>query len=330
MDVASPTTPKDGLSKGKPRTLTQAQRERKRAADRKSVRQARAKTKNYVAHLEQLLADTASPGDSDRTSRLLCRLNQNFTEINRLKESLAAIRDIAQTALDDGSANKDSLTRASSAALCESTCNNSADDGPSAQNGAGSHAAIEAGTEETSSSNTWPPLDIIGLASFDLADKLTLPTSLSQLSGLDTAAAGFHAPDPLLDGRLQIPPAGGKAQAPQPSSDLQCSNDTRYIWDSLGYYTLNALQSAMASAWTPDSVRDADIMITAVVHGWDAVPAKYQWLDATWQVLQHTDQHILTGCGIVERFAMLYIMKLKLHVSWIPNFGICRNSLLHL
>ncbi|KMP02493.1 hypothetical protein CISG_05901 [Coccidioides immitis RMSCC 3703] len=66
------------------------------------------------------------PGSADPILKLLRRLNQNFTQINRLKDSLTAILESAQLALED--VNTEFQKDSSSAALFDLTPNN-ADDG---------------------------------------------------------------------------------------------------------------------------------------------------------------------------------------------------------
>ncbi|KAK2734498.1 hypothetical protein FQN57_001662 [Myotisia sp. PD_48] len=282
---AAPTT--------KPRTLTPSQRERKRAADRKSHRQSRAKTKNYVAHLERLLQDTTSSagGDTDRTSKLLNRLNQNFTRINQLAESLASIREIAQSALDDVG------NELSHDTVSATPNNNTADDNQAAQ----SHG-IEASADGTSPSVTWPSLDFLDLEAFDLAvNRLSQPASLPQPPSPNIA--DFDASLSLFD-----VPAMYKNQLTQPSLPcMHSSTDSKVIWTEVAKFTSNALQSSYAS----DLARDVDMLVMAVMHGWDHVPSEYR-LDTTWQVLEHCDQHF-SNYGAAGRLAILYLMRLQLH-----------------
>src|ERR1700761_688324 len=115
-DGTPPKRPKRTLK------LTASQRERKRAIDREAQRSIRLKTKNYIAHLENLVrimenggsatsnADGAQqpsgqPKDeqeNERARALLAQLRQSEEEIRTLKEMLSGVQKLVGTALNPG------------------------------------------------------------------------------------------------------------------------------------------------------------------------------------------------------------------------------------
>jgi hypothetical protein len=61
-------------------------------------------------------------------------------------------------------------------------------------------------------------------------------------------------------------------------------------------------------------LRDADIPIRAILHGWNAVTKKYS-LDPLWAALRHADEIIFSKCAATERLVVLHILCLILRVS---------------
>lgn len=62
-------------------------------------------------------------------------------------------------------------------------------------------------------------------------------------------------------------------------------------------------------------IRDADIPIRAVLHGWNAVTERYA-LDPVWQTLRHADNAMFSKCfSLTERLICLRVVSLKLRVS---------------
>ena len=61
-------------------------------------------------------------------------------------------------------------------------------------------------------------------------------------------------------------------------------------------------------------IRDADIPIRAVLHGWNAVTERYA-LDPVWQTLRHADNAMFSQCVTpMERLVCLRVVCLKLRV----------------
>lgn len=315
-------------TKANTRTLTPTQRERKRAADRKAHRHSREKTKNYIAHLERLLGATTSENDSS-TSTFLQRLNHDFNEIDRLKKSLSAICEIAQAALEDGNASGGTGThpnRAFDSSPDDSAKNGGLQlygDGDGDGNGDkdgdkgrdsdedGARAGDRHGAGDGDGHGQGHGILPAEVAAPDLFD-----TFLSGLNPMD-----LTVPDVLFDApnynTTTATAAGWERNAHMPLIDYHYL--PRSIWTSLGNFTSSALQTPVAATApttaAPDLARDTDTIVRAVLHGWDTTAAEH-WLDMTWQTLQQTDQQLLSGYyGPTERLAILYVMRLQLHVS---------------
>lgn len=62
---------------------------------------------------------------------------------------------------------------------------------------------------------------------------------------------------------------------------------------------------------TIDLTQDADIVIRAIVYGWEHVEQHCQ-LDAAWQILRRIDEEVMFCCKAVERLAILRTVRLKL------------------
>ncbi|OJD24843.1 hypothetical protein ACJ73_03791 [Blastomyces percursus] len=298
----------------KTRTLTASQRERKRAADRKAHRQSRERTKNYIAHLEQLLdeaatagtvANTDAHGTSTDTSTLLRRLKEDFDKIDRLKRSLEAVCEVAQAALEDASARTSTSTNNNTSSIRAATSaldpNDKTKDGTAGQ----THGE----------DNGEPPIE---LGSDVLSDNLSSPPPFPQASGcVNLTSTDLTVLDMPFDTPRSDDASGGwERNVDMALVDYHYS--PRSIWTLLGQFTDSALRSQAAvtslTTITPDLARDTDILIRAVLHGWDVAAGDY-WLDMTWQTLRQTDQQLLSDYHErpAERLAILYVMRLQLH-----------------
>lgn len=87
-----------------------------------------------------------------------------------------------------------------------------------------------------------------------------------------------------------------------------CCKQLLYMNDMLGRFALTCTRS-MAD----QRIRDADIAIRAVVHGWDAVTHLHP-LDPVWTMLRTADETVWRTCGAVERVGILRVVNLMLRV----------------
>ena len=98
-----------GNKRKRPLKLTPSQRERKRAIDREAQRSIRIKTKNYIAHLENLVkvmeqSDSSGPdGENSRMRELMNQLKQSQDEVRSLREAMLGIQRTLSTVLSNSS-----------------------------------------------------------------------------------------------------------------------------------------------------------------------------------------------------------------------------------
>ncbi|OAX78118.1 hypothetical protein ACJ72_07578 [Emergomyces africanus] len=304
----------------KTRTLTPSQRERKRAADRKAHRQSREKTKNYIAHLERLLdeaaitetaADAAANGTvvTSETSTFLSRLKHDFNEIDRLKKSLATICEVAQSALVDANAVSSSTRTKNSTdpirhPLASASTPSGSGSSDMAKNGT---SQLLHGEEEDGEPTMELPDNFTSAASFPQFSSGLNSTSTTTLTALDMP---FDTP--------KGDAAGNGWEKNIHVALVDYHRSSRSIWSLLGQFTCGMLQSPTAvispTMIAPDLGRDTDILVRAVIHGWDIIAADH-WLDMTWQTLKQTDQQVLAPYHDrpADRLAILYVMRLQLH-----------------
>lgn len=93
-----------------------------------------------------------------------------------------------------------------------------------------------------------------------------------------------------------------------------CCKQLLYMNDMLGRFALTCTRN-MAD----QRIRDADIPIRAVVHGWDAVTHLHP-LDPIWTMLRTADESVWRTCGAVERVGILRVVSLMLRVCSIFVF----------
>jgi hypothetical protein len=72
----------------------QAQRERKRAMDRKAQRVSREKTRSHIAHLEKMMEILCEKNESTATKELMAEVNRLNVEIDRLRKIIESIKSV--------------------------------------------------------------------------------------------------------------------------------------------------------------------------------------------------------------------------------------------
>jgi hypothetical protein len=109
------------------------------------------------------------------------------------------------------------------------------------------------------------------------------------------------------------------SEPPKSALLTPCSNNgSMSMWNSLETITHNALASTKQIRplifGQIQRAHDDNVLVTALVHGWNLVPEKYL-LDPIWQAIRHMDEEILSLYGAVEKLAMMYILALQLSVG---------------
>ncbi|OCT54997.1 hypothetical protein CLCR_02850 [Cladophialophora carrionii] len=316
-DEVTPKRPKRTLK------LTASQRERKRAIDREAQRSIRLKTKNYIAHLENLVRIMENGGSStnsgggiqqsndypaaepegERARALLSQLRQSEEEVRALKEMLAGVQKLVGNALDPADAPGWLGT-------------------PSTGNG--EHAA--------------PPANPLACGPHDQFENCPSVYSHSSDSSSPLVEFGYQAPfdqpgrakalgseypprsygvQPYTLQQQDLYNSFGRVSAPvprpdPPTSDPTDANNGREEGE-LFFLSDREVNRVLAGGHQSfaNQPLDEDIIVRAVLHGWRDVQDQYL-LDKGWQALRSIDQTIFRECGVVERMAILYMMRLKL------------------
>ncbi|KIX10411.1 uncharacterized protein Z518_01493 [Rhinocladiella mackenziei CBS 650.93] len=319
---APPKRPKRKLK------LTASQRERKRAIDREAQRSIRVKTKNYIAHLENLVrimekggtdsreggADKNGQGHApngqseERARELLSQLRQSQEEVGRFREMVSGVQRLIGGALDS----------APEAEPKRLTFSGLATNGPSVQ------PAFQRGLQETSSQieNCASVYSHSSGSSSALVEYGYCPPQSKQPKAAADAAQGH----PSMSVGSQVQPlsqhdrfdacerlfsAQGVTER-QPSTERPDVPQGR-VEGELFFFSEREINRVLAEShgYFANQPFDEDIIVRAVLHGWRDVQDQYV-LDSGWHALKRIDQVVFGECGIVERMAILRTMRLKL------------------
>ncbi|KIW97027.1 uncharacterized protein Z519_02419 [Cladophialophora bantiana CBS 173.52] len=312
VDEPAPKRPKRALK------LTASQRERKRAIDREAQRSIRLKTKNYIAHLENLVrimengGTSVNPGEGgqdlqgqagteegqERVRALLSQLRQSEDEVRRLREMVTGVQRLVAGALNPV---EDSATRR----LTGPDGYNIQQPAPMVtpfQSAIHDHPENAASVYSHSSDSSSPVVEL-AYQPFDQPRS----AEASALGGL--GAIPSHHQDRFDSfGRL-VPPVA--ILEPPTSEPLDIPKER--VEGELFFLSEREVNRVLAGGHQSfaNQPLDEDIIVRAVLHGWRDVQDQYL-LDRGWQALRSIDQSIFRECGVVERMAILHMMRLKL------------------
>ena len=253
----------------RPLKLTASQRERKRAIDREAQRSIRIKTKNYIAHLENLVkvveeSDSAGPeGENNRTRELMNQLRHSQEEVRRLKEALVGVQRAVGTILEESpAADQDTHENRNS-------------------------------STSISPPSTTQPAETVPSRSFS-QPQTKAPTHMP-LSSVP------------LPSQLEVPIIKDLPERPNP--DIR----QRRVDGEMFYFVEYQLNRVIANGPASFSNQpfDDDIVVRAVLEGWNSVEDHHD-LDLGWQALREVDQGVWMDCGVVERLAIMRLMRCKL------------------
>ena len=253
----------------RPLKLTASQRERKRAIDREAQRSIRIKTRNYIAHLENLVkvigeSDSTGPeGENNRTRELMNQLRHSQGEVRRLREALVGVQRAVGTTL-------------------------------------GESPAAEQDTQETRdlSTSVSPPSTMQPAVTV-----LNRPVPQPQ----PKAPTNIPLPSVPLPSRTELPIIKDLPERPNP--DIRQRRVDGEMFYFAEYHVNRVIANGPASF--SNEPFDEDIVVRAVLDGWNAVEDHHK-LDLGWQALREIDQGVWMDCGVVERLAILRIMRSKL------------------
>ncbi|EXJ62852.1 hypothetical protein A1O7_03293 [Cladophialophora yegresii CBS 114405] len=303
--------------------LTASQRERKRAIDREAQRSIRLKTKNYIAHLESLVrimengSSSTNSGEGvqqshdhsvaehegERARALLSQLRQSEEEVRTLKEMLAGVQKLVGTVLHPADEH---------GWLAMPSTGNGEQAAPTANSLAcGPHDQFEnCASVYSHSSDSSSPLVEFGY-----------PVPFDQPKRAEAFASEYpprsHGIQPYTLQQHDVYNSSGRFSAPviRPDSPTSDRSDAPKDREEGELFLLSDREVNRALAGGHQSfanqLLDEDIIVRAVLHGWRDVQDQYL-LDKGWRALRSIDQNIFRECGVVERMAILYMMRLKL------------------
>jgi hypothetical protein len=309
--------------------LTKAQLERKRECDREAQRQIRLKTKNHIAHLENLV-ETLQGGhqDAGRVSELVAQVKANQKEITRLQEVFRAIGKLV-----------DSVGQVENT-LSEDQRENSSSE-PEPRCPTGGPGVYPQKTEQTVSS---PPF--VSLAGTDSAGGFTTSKSPAHCreTGMGSLASGdlefapvAAIPEPLPSQCPILDPqkvehclsTSSSAEASDVHALVPHDSEQQYVTNKINaiaeqiiqdrtldgrlWYLAGSLLSVilnMPREFQTPVAYDQDIPVRAVMHGWATVEERY-YLDPGWIWLRHLDQVLYSNLGVPERLAIMRMMRLQ-------------------
>jgi hypothetical protein len=315
-DQTAPKRPKRTLK------LTASQRERKRAIDREAQRSIRLKTKNYIAHLENLVRIMENGGSAPKTGEgastpermngeqndegartLLYQLQQSEQEVTRLKEMLANVQRLYATG-QYPAVNFDSSW------LIDTNSYNTGQ--------VPTHPNVVRYTSHDQRENCASIYSQSSDSSSAMGDMGYQPQPYDQMIPTDTCSPDYSA---MSIGSRRTPLSqqahhnvSGSARTPSsvpPTSEP--TSITKAMDGELYYLSEREVNRVLAGG--PQSFSnqalDEDILVRSVLHGWRDAQDHYL-LDVGWEALRTMDQNIFDDCGIVERMALLFVVRLKL------------------
>ncbi|OAP57036.1 hypothetical protein AYL99_09149 [Fonsecaea erecta] len=304
--------------------LTASQRERKRAIDREAQRSIRLKTKNYIAHLENLVrimengGSSASHGESgehlpgqamteegqERVRALLSQLRQSEDEVRRLREMVTGVQRLVAGALNVGEDPTTKQIGGLEAYNIQQPTQMATPLPGTVQDHLENSASVYSHSSDSSS-----PVIELSYQPFDQprSAEVSAPSYTPRVSGPRSIPP--HHPDRFDSRGRLVPPA--PVFEPTKSEPLDAAGDR--VEGELFYLSEREVNRVLAGGHQSfaNQPLDEDIVVRAVLHGWRDVQDLYL-LDRGWQALRSIDQSIFRDCGVVERIAILHMMRLKL------------------
>jgi hypothetical protein len=258
MKRSLPQSETDTNPTKKTRRMTPSQRTRKRELDREAQRTARAKTKNHISYLENLV-QSFKGGNDDRVAELVRQLDEKQAVIQRLQMVMGSIGKLVDS----------SRTEASSSKAVEDVGSVQRDHGILSPMSTHSSAVTRAEKSVKSPANSMEVVATPDVSNIPfLADTVSTPSKSTsdvykpyQKHSIAQTAASIYN-NTQLEGRLW------------------------YLAGAL----LNKILRSPSDAPIMTSF-DEEIAIRAVFHGWSSVIERYP-LDRGWQWLKEVDERI--------------------------------------
>lgn len=269
--------------------LSAAHLERRRMADRESQRAGRERTKNHIRHLEKLVESLQKTEDNDRLEALM----EQCQELRGQNEQLMLVISNIGRMCKSIERPNETRTRPSFSpdVASKSTMEPDIHRQP-LHSGATTGDLRRCVPEYEHPPESWwnqgGLTEVGGMPSNPL------------LFSIDPSLPDLNSPAQALVNSSQTVPTSFSARETATETTAELVNN---ILSKAELFTVLSTH--------PDD--DADIAIRAVLNGWNSV-GQTNSLDDGWESISMVDQHAFLSCGLIERLAILHVMRLKLRV----------------
>lgn len=295
--------------------MSTQRREKKRKHDREAQRASRERSRQQVAHLEELVrnlqAASQNPGQLDE---LLTQVEKARAESRRLRDILSRVHTLTSSdrvGLEDGRMSGDDDRRNEKGAT------------PSELNAPGT--PIFGLDIDQSHEPRIEPLGINETPDNSSLHNTMLFGSLMDFPGFDIPDQSLDTADHQIEDSMFLPTTTIATTAPSCLQSPNASNEIDVVavlaskalstpklegryW-VVGATILNHILNDSEDIITP-RVLDDDIAIRASVHGWHSVTRLYG-LDAGWRWVRVLDETMYGHLGIPQRMAILRIQRMQ-------------------
>lgn len=300
----------------KRQSLSGARLEKKRTADRESQRAGRERAKNYIRHLEMLVESLQQAQGDDRLKILTEQCQEQREQNERLISIISSIGRLSRSMelpattpwIEPNPSTTSSPPVSTAGAAIESTV----DQHPPTVRASG----VDLGRPIPAYNNQslWPQPSMSVMGEQPLTSN-PLPI-----------CTGSSSPNVYSRTRMNINPVSNiqtQANIMQNPHISAAFTTTETMVETIPEAINNILTEAeLFTVISTGPREDADIAIRAVVSGWNTVKRAYT-LDQGWEALRRIDQEVFSSCGLIERLAILRVMRLKLRVRK-PSINYCR------
>ncbi|KAL4804140.1 hypothetical protein BDV18DRAFT_35846 [Aspergillus unguis] len=284
---------------------------RKREQDRQAQRSAREKTRKKIEYLESRIETLTRFHQNGDVNELLEELEVQRKANEALRTTLRSIEKAINGGLAEANVALQTYNDGKSALDVGSSSPNSDHDKNIATNG-GAGLAQQTGLIPPSHhlpQSTSPYEDPTAMDKMpsngpfvNLQDGLTL-------TGKGPDVHAFNSTLHTFPVDIQMPVHALHTTEPP----CACCKQLLYMNDMLGRFALTC-----SRGMADQRIRDSDIAIRAVVHGWDVVSHLYA-LDPAWAMLRTADETVWRTCGTIERLSILRVVSLTLRYLADPS-----------
>jgi hypothetical protein len=269
-------------------------------ADRESQRAGRERTKNHIRHLEKLVESLQKTEDNDRLEALMVQCQELRGQNEQLMSVISNIGRMCKT-IEQPNETQARISHSPGAGLKTSMGPDFHQQPPQGGIVGGDIRPYVPAHEDQH--ETWWHQNGLGEM-----DEIHQVPSNPMLPCLDTSL-------PILNSSAQTPANSIQSHNTVPRTFGPPEAGTETTAEVVN----NILSKAeLFTVLSTQPEKDADIAIRAVLNGWNSV-RQTETLDDGWESICKVDQQAFISCGLIERLAILQVMRLKLRVC-IPSF----------